>query len=92
MIHCQSTRKLLANLVLCCSRRLRADELKWVFSFVLLHFSSNPIFDIQSDVAILYVTTRIDKVECSLLLVKESSFLRNMLQSFLTKLQKFSIR
>ena len=88
MMYFQSTLDLLVNLVLyCCYGLLRVDKVKRMFSIVLPHFSSDSIFCIQSDVAVVWVTIRNDELTYSLSLVGDSSFLWNMFQSFPTKLQ-----
>ena len=66
---------------------LHGDKWKWMFSIVLLHSSSDLLFGIQSDVAVVWVTIRLDEIEYSLSLVKDILFIWNMFQSFPTKLQ-----
>ena len=84
MMYCQSMLKFLVSLILCWDWLLRVNELNWMFSNVLLHLNPHSICCIEPAVAVLLVAKRIDDVKYSLLLVRDSSLIKDTSQSLST--------
>ena len=71
----------------CCHWLIHADQWECIFSTVLVHFSSDSIFGVGSDVAVVWVTTRLEEIGYSSSLIKDTLFIRILFQSFSSKLQ-----